>query len=56
MDKKDVIHLHDGILLHGSKIEGTLTLCDSMDGPQDYYTKQKKPVRKRQLTYNLTSM
>ena len=26
-------------ILHGYKKEGTLTLCDSMDGPGDYYAK-----------------
>ena len=29
------LHLHNGIL-HSSRKEGTLTFCDSMDGPGDY--------------------
>ena len=33
---------------------GILTFWDSMDGTGDYYTKQNKPVGKRQIPYNLT--
>ena len=36
--KKAVIHLHNGILC-SSKKEGSLTFCDNMDGPRDYYAK-----------------
>ena len=32
VDKEAVVHLHNGIVL-SCKQEGTLTLCDSMDGP-----------------------
>ena len=32
---KKLVHLHNGIL-HSSRKEGTLTFCDSMDGPGDY--------------------
>ena len=32
------VHLHNGILC-SSKKEGTLTFCDSMDGPGGYYAK-----------------
>ena len=38
------------------KKEGNLTLCDSMDGPGDYYAKKYKTVRKRQIPYDLTHM
>ena len=35
---------------------GTLTLCNSMDGPGDYHAKLNKPVRERQIPYELTYM
>ena len=50
-----MVHLHYGIL-HGCKKEGTLTPCDSMDGPGDYYAKQNKLLRERQIPYYLTYM
>ena len=45
IDTKAVVHLLSGILC-GCKKEGTLTLCDSMDGPGDYYAKRNKSVGK----------
>ena len=44
---------HNG-LLQGSKKEGTLTFCNSMDGPGDYYAKLNEPVRERQVAPDLT--
>ena len=38
-DKKDMVHLHDGILL-SHKSEWNLTTC--MDGPRGYYAKWNK--------------
>ena len=38
VDKTAVVHLHSGILC-SSKKEGTLTCCDCVDGPGDYYAK-----------------
>ena len=46
MDQKTVVDLHSGILC-SSKKEGTLILCDSMDGPGEYYAKWNKPVSER---------
>ena len=46
--------VHNGIL-HDSKKEGTLTLCNSMDRPGDYYAKRHKPVGERQIPYDLTN-
>ena len=40
--------VHNGIP-HGYKKEGTLTFCNSMDGPGDYYAKSKEPVGERQI-------
>ena len=51
--KKAVVHLHSGILL-GYKKEGNLTLCDSMDGPGEYYPRRNKPGRERQIPHDLT--
>ena len=36
MDKKDVVHLYNGILLSHNAI------CSTMDGPIDYYTKSDR--------------
>ena len=53
VDKKAVAHLHSGILLsHFHLKEGTLTFCDSMDGPAEW----NKPVRERQEPYDFTYM
>ena len=38
------------------KKEGNLTFCNSMDGPGEYYVKWNKPVRERQIPYDLTYM
>ena len=53
VDKKAVVHLHN-ILLLSHKKEGNLTLCDSMNGPREYYAKWNKPVRERQIPYNFS--
>ena len=56
MDKKAVVHLHNGIL-RSSKKEGVLTFCDSMDGTGDYgmyYAKWNKPIDERHIVYDLT--
>ena len=47
-----MVHLHNGIL-HSYKKEVILTLCNSMDGPGDYYAEYSKPVRERQIPYDL---
>ena len=38
MDKTTIGHLHSGMLL-GHKKEESFTLCNSMDGPGEHYTK-----------------
>ena len=38
VDKKDVVHIYNGIL-QGHKIAENLTFCDRMGGPGDYYAK-----------------
>ena len=34
----------------------TIIFCDSMDGPGDYYVEWNKPVKERQIPYDLTYM
>ena len=36
------------------KGEGIPTLCDSRDGSGDYCAKRNKPIRERQIPYDLT--
>ena len=36
------------------KKEGTRSLCNSMDGPGEYYATHNKPVRERKIPYDLT--
>ena len=36
VDRKTVVHLHNGIL-PSSENEGTFTLCNSTDRPGEYY-------------------
>ena len=43
-------------ILHSCKKEGNLTFCDNMDGPGEYHAKWNKPVRERQVPYDLTYM
>ena len=44
VDKTAMVHLYNGILL-GHKKEDNFTLCDSMDGPGEYYAEWNKLVR-----------
>ena len=48
MDKTTIGHVHNGNngILLGCKKEN-FTICDSMDGPGEYYAKWYKPVRER---------
>ena len=55
VDKKAVVHLHNGILLSHKK-EWNLTICDSMDGPRVYYAQGYKLVRERQIPPYFTYM
>ena len=48
-----VVHLHNGTL-HSRKKAGAPTLCNSMDGTGEYYSKCNKPGGKRQIPFDLT--
>ena len=41
MDKEDVVHIHDGILL-SHKTERNNAICSNMDATGDYHTKSSK--------------
>ena len=46
MDKEDVAHIYNGILLSHKKKRG----------PRDYHTKRSKSEGERQIPYNITYM
>ena len=54
MDKEDVVHIYNGILLSHYK-ERDKAICSNMDGPGDYHTKWSKSDRERQI-YDITYM
>ena len=45
MDKEEVVHICDGILL-GHKKERSLNTCNNMDGPREYWSKWNSLDRK----------
>ena len=53
IDKADVVHLYNGILLSHKK-EQNNPICSNMDGPRDYHTKWCKSDRERQIPYAIT--
>ena len=53
MDKEDVVHIYNGILLSHEK-EGTNAICSNMDGPGDCHTECSKSDRERQIPYDIT--
>ena len=36
--------------------KGSLAICNDMDGTRGYYAEQNKPIRRRQLLYDLSDM
>ena len=53
MDKEDVVHIYNGILL-SHKEEWNNAICSNVDGPRDYHTKGSKSERERQIPYDIT--
>ena len=53
VDKTTMGYLHNGILL-GHKKEENFTLCDNLDVPGEHYARWNKPLRERQILYDLT--
>ena len=46
-----MVHVHTGILFSHKK-EGSLAICNNMNGPWRYYAKWNKSERKRQIPYD----
>ena len=51
MDKEDVLHIYNGILLSHKK-EWNSVICRDMDGPRECYTEWSKSEREKQILYN----
>ena len=54
MDKEDVVHIYNGILLLSHKKEWNNAIFSNMDRPRDYHTKWSKSDRARQISYDIT--
>ena len=52
MNKEEVVHIHKRILFSHKK--WNLAICNNTDRSREYNTKRNKPVRERQLPYDLT--
>ena len=50
MDKEEVVHIYNGILL-GHKKEWNWVICRDVDGPRDCHTEWSKSEREKQVTY-----
>ena len=55
MDKNEVVHLYNGILLIHKK-EQNNAFCSNMDATRDDHTKWSQSERERQLPYDITYM
>ena len=55
MDKEDVVHTCNGILLSHKK-EWNNAICSNMDATRDYHTKWSKSERERQIPYHIACM
>jgi len=51
MNKEDMVHIYNGILLSHKK-EWNNAICSNLDGSRDYYTKWSQ----RQISYYITNM
>ena len=50
MDKEDVVHIYNGILLSHIN-EWNWVICRDVDGPRDCHTKWNKSEREKQISY-----
>ena len=55
MDKEDVVHIYNGILL-SHKEERNSAICRVMDRPRDCHTEWSKSEREKQISYNIAYM
>ena len=53
MDKEEVVHIYNGILLSHKK-EQNNAICSNMDATRDDHTKQSKSERERQIPNDIT--
>ena len=53
MDKEDVEHIHNGLLLSYNK-DWNNAIFNNMDVPRDYHTNRGKPDRWRQIPHDMT--
>ena len=55
MDKEDVLHKHNGILLSHKK-RAKPTICIHMDGAGGYYAQRNKPSGEREVPNDFTHL
>ena len=55
MNKEDVVHAYNGILLSHKK-EQNSAIRSNIDAIRDYHTKRSQSERERQIPYNITYM
>ena len=55
MDKEDVVHIYNGILLSHKK-EQNNAICSDMEGPRDCHTELSQTERERPIPYDITYM
>ena len=51
LKKKDMVSVHNGILVSHTHKKWNNAIYISVDGPRDYHTKWSKSERERQITY-----
>ena len=50
MDKEDVVHIHNGILLNHKK-EQNCVICKDVDGPKDCHTECSTSEKEKQILH-----
>ena len=55
IDKEDVVHMHNEILL-GHKKEWTNAICSNMNATREYNTNWNKSEREIEIPYSITCM
>ena len=55
MDKEDVTHVHNGLLLDHKK-ERNCAICRDLDGPEDCHTELRMSQRENKISYNIAYM
>ena len=55
MDKEDVLHIYNGILISHKKLQNN-AICSNMDGSRDFHTEWNKSDTERQISYDIPYM